>query len=264
MSKNIVLDGVVYRGVSTIEFPTEDGGTARMIETDSIPSGTVTITENGTHDVTGYTEAVVNVVDESSSGTWTTEGLANRTEPNGELTLDAVTTIANYAFYGCTGITSVSSNTVETIGANAFSGNTNLSQIHFPNLVRIGQNAFYNTVITELVIPNPSGSGLNYGCCSNMKSLVKVDIGSSLTKTGGSSFSGCSSLTTLILRRTESIVALNNINDFTGTPFANGGTGGKIYVPSALIDGYKSATNWSTIDGYGTITWVALEGSEYE
>lgn len=264
MSKNIVLDGVVYRGVSTIEFPTEDGGTARMIETDSIPSGSVTITENGTHDVTGYAEAVVNVVDESTSSAWTSEGIADRSEPNGAITLDGITKVSNYAFHSCTGITSVSGNAVTDLGSHCFYGCTALSQISFPNLIHTGQAQFVNTQITELSIPNIGSSGLAYGCCQNMKSLVKVDLGPGLTKTGGLAFSNCTVLTTLILRRTDSIVALSNVNDFNGTPFASGGTGGTIYVPSALIDTYKSATNWSTIDGYGTITWVALEGSVYE
>ena len=67
----------------------------------------------------------------------------------------------------------------------------------------------------------------------------------------------------MILRR-SSAVSLNNVGAFTGTPFDSGGVGGEIYVPSSLISTYQSATNWSTIDGYGTITWKAIEGSQYE
>lgn len=54
--------------------------------------------------------------------------------------------------------------------------------------------------------------------------------------------------------------------------FKSGGTGGTIYIPKALYDhlgdgtanDYKAATNWSTIDARGTITWAQIEGSEYE
>ena len=76
---------------------------------------------------------------------------------------------------------------------------------------------------------------------------------------------------TLILRKT-SIATLANTGAFTGTPFASGGSGGTIYIPKALYDhlgdgtslDYKAASNWSTVNGYGTITWAKLEGSPYE
>lgn len=38
----------------------------------------------------------------------------------------------------------------------------------------------------------------------------------------------------------------------------------KIYVPEALIDDYKAASNWKTIDGYGFVEWLPIEGSEFE
>ena len=50
-------------------------------------------------------------------------------------------------------------------------------------------------------------------------------------------------MTALILR-TEAIPTLQDLNTIQNTPI-NTGTG-YIYVPSALVDSYKSATNWST------------------
>lgn len=84
-------------------------------------------------------------------------------------------------------------------------------------------------------------------------------------------FNGDALLSTLVIRGT-SICNLNNRDAFNGTPFRNGGAGGTIYIPKALYDhlgdgsslDYKAATNWSTIDGYGTITWAQIEGSAYE
>lgn len=68
---------------------------------------------------------------------------------------------------------------------------------------------------------------------------------------------------TLILRK-STIFTLGNVDAFNGTPFASGGSGGTIYVPSSLISEYQSASNWTTVNGYGTITWAAIEGSQYE
>lgn len=63
MSKNVTVNGVDYTGVSQVQLPTSSGGTALFKDVDEIttPSGSVTITENGTHDVSNYAQAVVNV-----------------------------------------------------------------------------------------------------------------------------------------------------------------------------------------------------------
>lgn len=72
MSKNVKVNDATYNGVSTVELPLSDGsGNAQFKDVDEIttPSGSVTITENGTHDVTNYASAVVNVAGESGGAT---------------------------------------------------------------------------------------------------------------------------------------------------------------------------------------------------
>ena len=64
--------------------------------------------------------------------------------------------------------------------------------------------------------------------------------------------------------RSETVCTLSNVNAFNNTPFASGETGGTVYVPQALIEDYKIATNWSTLYEAGTCNFVAIEGSEYE
>ena len=39
---------------------------------------------------------------------------------------------------------------------------------------------------------------------------------------------------------------------------------GRIYVPAALIEQYKTETNWSALYGYGNFEFTAIEGSEYQ
>ena len=61
---------------------------------------------------------------------------------------------------------------------------------------------------------------------------------------GASGFINCTTLTAVIIRKSDSICTLTNINAFSGTPIASGT--GYIYVPNDLVDSYKAATNWST------------------
>lgn len=74
-------------------------------------------------------------------------------------------------------------------------------------------------------------------------SLTTIDL-PLVTSIGTSAFYSCVKLNALILRILDSICRLSNVNAFAGTPIASGT--GYIYVPSALIEDYKVATNWST------------------
>lgn len=67
MSKNVNVNGKDYTGVSQVQLKTAEGGTALFKDVDEItvPSGTKTITENGTHDVTNYAQVAVNVSSEA-------------------------------------------------------------------------------------------------------------------------------------------------------------------------------------------------------
>lgn len=173
--------------------------------------------------------------------------------------------IERYAFAYHRYITSVSAANAKTVENNAFNGCQGMKEFYLPKVETVGQSAFYACdALKELTLP--SVWRLDYGslAAGNATVLEKIDIGPGVSKTSGNAFGGCKALTILILRRTEGIVALNNVNDFNRTPFASGGTGGTVYVPSALIETYKTATNWSTLFAAGTCKFVAIEGSEYE
>ena len=55
-------------------------------------------------------------------------------------------------------------------------------------------------------------------------------------------FDGCSSLSIITIGY-SSICSLNNIYAFNNTQITS--STGSIYVPTSLVDSYKSATNWS-------------------
>ena len=78
-------------------------------------------------------------------------GLTSITIPN------SVTSIGDYAFYDCTGLTSVTiPNSVTSIGGSAFYGCSGLTSVTIPNSVTsIGGSAFYGcTGLTSVTIPN--------------------------------------------------------------------------------------------------------------
>ena len=161
---------------------------------------------------------------------------------------NSVTSIGEWAFSGCSGLTSVSiPNSVTSIGSTAFSGCSDLTSVTIPNSVTsIGTSAFYgcsgltsikvesgntkydsrnncnaiietatNTLISgckNTVIPNSVtiiGSSA-FGGCSG---LTSITIPNSVTSIGQAAFSGCSGLT--------SITIPNSVTTIGTSAFAN-------------------------------------------
>lgn len=96
------------------------------------------------------------------------------------------------------------------------------------------------TKLTSVVLPAVrimAGHSMN-----NCSELIKADF-SNLQTIQYSTFYINKKLVTLIIR-TQVVAKLEKTSAFTGTPIASGT--GYVYVPSALVDSYKTATNWST------------------
>lgn len=223
-------------------------------------------TANGTYDTTLIDSATVDV----PSG-YTADEFAS-----GNMPYDIVLTGSDYrtdAFKGST-IKSMSAPNI-TNKQMSFDGCSNLESVYLPNLSRIYTIYMFRncTSLNKLALPKagtwaPSyfDAMFAYGCSN----LEVVDV-SQVTGLSSNTFNGCAKLKTIIMRHTG-VVSAGNVNCFNSSPFASGGSGGDIYIPKSLYDhlgdgtanDYKAASNWSTIDGYGTITWHAIEGSYYE
>ena len=220
--------------------------------------------------------------------------------------LSDVTIIGDYAFYNCSSINNIIAPKCINIGANSLNGTgiTSITDINFPSL---GTNSSYtvllrlpttctaieltgekiilstgsyalrnNTGLITAKFPNAAKNvGASYRalgsyCFGGCTNLLLADCGF-VRSISGNAFNGATNITTIILRYT-SVVSLSASGVFNNSPFKNGGTGGTIYIPKVLYDelgtgssnDYKAATNWSTIDGYGTITWAKIEGSQYD
>lgn len=167
---------------------------------------------------------------------------------------NTVTSIGQYSFANCDGMeTFRAEGAISTLGTYTFNGASGhvmaLREIHMPNLG------------TGIALNLNFGSATAANACQH---LEVCDIGKAKS-IAANTFANCYKLQTLIMRRTGSVTTLANVSAFLNTPLrGRNGLTADIYVPSALIDTYKAASVWTTINGYGYVTWHAIEGSEYE
>lgn len=257
-----------------------------------VPSGSIEIAENGTYDVTDKAEVIVN-----SSAQWTSKGLTEGTEPYGDIDLGDATIVTDYIFYKRSGITSITGKSVTKLGVEPFSYCDNLEKLSLPNatsmtngfvspfrsclklkeihLPRIQfpstDSVFAGLTIEFIFLPSTKAfTPRTFNNCTNLKTVVSPSL-SDIASLGSYVFQNCTNLKTLVLGN-SSVVATRSTNHFDGTPFAEGGSGGDIYIPKTLYDhlgdgsdkDYLANSVWNTINGYGTITWHPIEGSEYE
>ncbi len=159
-------------------------------------------------------------------------GCKNTVIPN------SVTSIGNYAFSGCSGLTSITiPNSVTSIGNTAFQGCSGLTSITIPNSVTsIGESAFYGcSGLTSVTIGN-SVTSIGYYAFSGCSGLTSVTIGNSVTSIGDYAFINCS--------------GLNSVTVFNSTPVAiyrtvfTNRANATLYVPQGSLSAYKSADVW--------------------
>lgn len=173
---------------------------------------------------------------------------------SGDYTNDTVTHIGYCAFGECP-IDTLTLNAAETgdnyiLSPETYATYSQIKHFYAPKLrtvITAALRSSHNLITATLPVldrAQPAASQLILGCGK----LEKLDTGE--TKFGYMDFSGCYSLSTLILR--SELVAIFNTGststNFTDTLIAQGK--GNIYVPSALVEDYKSATGWSEYGDY--------------
>ena len=176
--------------------------------------------------------------------------------------LSYATTVRISAFYGCISLSQVSLPMCSSIGANAFYYCISLSQVSLPMCSYISNNAFqYCSSLSQVSLPMCSSIGANaFEDCRSL-SQVSLPMCSSI---GGNAFEDCRSLSQVslpmcryiganVFRNCSSlsiitigysgVCSLNSSNAFSNAQITS--STGSIYVPTSLVDSYKSAKNWS-------------------
>ena len=172
-------------------------------------------------------------------------------------------TIENYAFEGCSSITSATIPvSAVSIGYCAFEGCSSLTSVTIPNgITSIGGRAFSDcSSLTSVTIPDSVVSIREYTFC-NCSSLTSVTIPDCVVSIGDYAFFSCSSLTSVTIP--DSVVSIGD-KAFNGcynikevycqsvippaigiNVFTDNATDRVFYVPTESIDAYKTAPQWS-------------------
>ena len=164
-------------------------------------------------------------------------GLTNYIVPN------SINRICGYAFTFCSGLTSVTiGNSVTSIGSMAFYNCSSLTSVNIPiGITTINEETFYGCHnLTGVTIPDNVTTIGRYafaGCFS----FTSVTIPDSVITINDGAFNACTSLASVTVNATTPPALGSNV--FDNTPIASGT--GYIYVPTASVNAYKSASGWS-------------------
>ena len=191
-----------------------------------------------------------NAVIRTSSNTLVA-GCKNTIIPN------SVTAIDWYAFYWCTGLTSiVIPNSVTTIGYKVFYMCTGLTSIVIPNSVTtIGSDAFHGcSALTSIDIPN-SVTKINGNAFYSCSNLTSVTIPNSVTYIGRDAFFGCDKLTDVYSYITD-LSAVSMINTIFSL-YSGNYSGRTLHVPAGMVEVYQAHNYWGPY--FGTIVEMEPE-----
>ena len=163
----------------------------------------------------------------------------------------SVTSIGDWAFSYCTGLTSITiPNSVTSIGNYTFFGCSGLTSVTIPNSVTsIGDFAFYDCCsLTSITIPN-SVTSIGNGAFSGCSGLTSITIPNSVTSIGELAFDGCSGLTSVTIPNSVTSIGdyvLNRCDGIKNTIIVNDMF---VYLPKTYTGHYSIPENITKIIG---------------
>lgn len=223
---NLISKTITVNGTFNPSDDGADGYSSVLVNvptTGITPSGTLTVTSNGTVNVTNYAYADIQVptggsvvgaesiLDKTISGTYSSS------------TLDYV---GPYAFYGCSNLTGINLPNVTLIDSKAFYTCRKLRTINLPNVIEIMPEAFESAGFD--VIDLPSVTSIGYDAFSGVIFNERIP-------------------SAFIIRTTNCEIGRNAFGDIMYWVQQDPDTDfGWIYVPRSAVNTYKTAANWST------------------
>ena len=228
--------GICVKGTATVDW---GDGTEPDILTGTIETTTTVYTPNhqyasaGDYVITLYGDGNVGVVGNSSNGCTLVcftsspydnlNNSAKRCIKRVEIGTN-VTFIGNYAFQYCSGMVSAKIHSGATsIGSKAFSSCAQMTSVEIPDSVTEIKSSAFET-------------------CSR---LATIKIPNSVTSIASNAFYGCYGAVCYDFTQHTAVPPLSDTNVFRHCP-----SDCQIRVPSALVDEWKAATNWSTYADY--------------
>ncbi|MBR5778006.1 MAG: leucine-rich repeat domain-containing protein [Bacteroidales bacterium] len=223
------------------------------------PTGDLVIPSSVTHN--GFTYSVTGIEEYAFIGC---TGLTSVTIPN------SVTEVSYSAFEGCTGLTSVTiPNSVTSIGYDAFKGCTGLTTLNFNAIncsaFSYSSNPFDDCPISTINIGD-SVQHIPAYFAHYKTSLSAITIPNSVTYIGGDAFNGCTGLTTVTIPNSVTSIGFNAFGlvkyiIYNGT--ATGSPWGALSVNGYVEDNFVYADSTKTVlKAYiGTSTSVTIPNS---
>lgn len=156
--------------------------------------------------------------------------------------IGGLTRVGISAFLNCYKLKSLVAPYLTETNTGMFKNCRSLNEFNFSNIETITDTVFEHAGIGQIVLPkmlNNFGTYPFRGCRLSVLDLYNDAYNKSFkTNWFGAAYSLCH-----FIIRANSMVTLSNVGAFSNTPIYNGI--GWIYVPSDLVDTYKTATNWS-------------------
>lgn len=138
-------------------------------------------------------------------------------------------------------IEQLKSDKVKLVAQGSFSDRTLLKSVYLPNVLYINNQAFSGCMrLTDVYIPKCTRIENEAFATCNIK---KIDL-PSVTYLGQYALIN-NPLEEIILRNTSAVIPM--LESYTLAESLIGAGTGYVYVPRALVDSYKSATNWSAV-----------------
>ena len=168
-----------------------------------------------------------------------------------------VTDIGDWAFSGCTSLTSITlPSSLTSIQESAFNFCTNLASVTIPNSVTsIGEDAFFGcTSLSSITIPN-GVSSIQDGVFFECTSLASVTIPEGVTSIGAWAFDGCASL--------ASVTIPEGVTSIGDGAFDGCASLASVTIPNSvtnIVDPFEGCTRLAsvTIPAVGGGLWQAM------